>query len=39
MKYVQTHEIKAILNTKRKVISLIGNHGDKTTLMEDIHVR
>ena len=39
MKHVQAHEIKAMLNTKRKIISLIGNHGNKTTMMEHIHVR
>ena len=35
MKHVQAREIKSMLNTKRKVISLIGNHGNKTTFMCD----
>ena len=38
MTHVQTHGIKAILNTKRYLISLIGNHGNKATLMELVHV-
>ena len=39
MKQVQAHEIKAMINAKRKMISLIGNHGNKTTLIEHIHVK
>ena len=29
-----THGIKVMFNTKQNVISLIGNRGNKTTLME-----